>query len=84
MRQNPHDAVYTHSERTDRKYTIGFAVGSAERRLRQNRRFRGQMCTNAISGRDLKEKITLRDVNEIAERIVTDSFYHDTGSPFRR
>lgn len=80
MYQNPHDAVYTHSEKTDRKYTVGFAVSSAERRLRQNRRFRGGICMNAVGRRDLKERITLQEVNKIAEQIVGDSLYYDNSS----
>jgi hypothetical protein len=71
-RHSPIDAFYTLSEKTDSKYTVGFALASAKRQL-SARKFRGAVCVNAIAGRALSEKITLREVNEIAERLVYDS-----------
>lgn len=68
-------SIYTRSEREDRKYHVGDALASAKRVLK------GQVptCTNAISGRDLKEKITLEELNKIADEIVNDSFYYADG-----
>lgn len=72
------DAIYTKSERTDRKYTVGFAVASAKRQLKQ-KRFRGGMCVDALRRHSLSDKITLQQVNEIAGAIVSDSLYYDSG-----
>lgn len=63
-------SIYTHSERTERKHTVGQAVASAERRLKGT-----PVCTNAVSGRALTEAITLQELNEIAEAIYLDSKY---------
>lgn len=61
-------SIYTLSERTVKKYTIGQAVDSAKRRLGTSR-----ICVNAVRARDYKEKITLQELNEIAEEIVQDT-----------
>ena len=66
------DDVYTFSERTNRKYTVYQAVQSAERLLKG----KVPMCTNAISGRQYSDKITLKELNEIADRLHTDSLYY--------
>lgn len=67
------DAFYTHSEKTDRKYSIYQAIQSAERSLAANRRFKGSTNLAAVGGRQLNEKITLRELNEIQEQIRWDS-----------
>lgn len=67
-------SIYTHSERTVKKYTVGQAVASAERRLKGT-----PVCVNAVSGRPLSEAITLEELNEIAEAIYSDSIYWDYG-----
>ena len=59
---------FTLSERTDKKYTVGQAVASAKRRLKGR-----SYCMNAISGRDLSEKITLEELNRISDAIVDDT-----------
>lgn len=70
------DSIYTQSEKTDKKYTVGFALASAKRRLAANRRWKGQVCTNGLRRRALTDKITLKEVNEIAEEIYSDSLYY--------
>lgn len=60
--------IYTFSERTVKKYTVEQAVESAKRRLKSN-----SICINSIASRDYKEKITLQELNEIAEQIVMDT-----------
>lgn len=67
------DAFYTLSEKTDLKYTVGKALASAKSRL-VAKGIR-EVCTNAISGRDLKEKITLREVNILADEMYRDTAY---------
>lgn len=67
------DAFYTHSEKHDLKYMVADALRSAKSRL-QARGIK-QVCTNAISGRDLKEKITLREVNILADELYKDTAY---------
>lgn len=64
------DAFYTHSEKTVKKYTIYQAVQSAVARLGD--RFKG-VCTNAVHGRADSEKITLKELNDIADQIVRDT-----------
>ena len=70
------DAFYTWSEKNVKKYTVYQAVQSAERSLATNRRFRGGICMNAVSGREMSEKITLRELNRIQEQIRWDSLNH--------
>lgn len=65
-------SVYTRSERTDKKYTIGQAVESAKRRLNGK-----PMCSNAVWGEDYSTLITLERLNEISDEIVGDSNYYD-------
>lgn len=66
--------IYTKSERTERNYTIGKAVASARRRLGKG----VPMCINAIRHRPLDYKITLEELNEISDEIVSDSrFYNE-------
>ena len=66
--------TYTRSERTDKKYTIGQALESAKRRL--NRIGIARYCVNAIQGRDAGEKITLEELNTLADSIYDDSVYY--------
>ena len=66
------DAFYTHSEKNDRKYQVSDAFRSAKARLEQQRIT--AVCVNAISQRDLKEKITLREINLLADQMVKDSY----------
>lgn len=67
------NSIYTKSERTDRKYTIGKAVAVAQSRLGKN----VPMCLDALEHRPLDYKITLEEVNRIADRIVSDSRYYN-------
>lgn len=77
---NHSDSIYTHSERTVRKYSVGQAIASAERRLKGNKHFKGGMCINAVVGRPLSERITLQELNQIASQIVDDSFHYVIGT----
>lgn len=72
---------FTKSESTEAKYTVGKAVECAKYRLAQRST---PMCMNAVGNRDLKEKITLKEVNRIADQIVRDSQYYDNGSSMAR
>ena len=47
---------------------------SAERRLKGV-----PMCTNAISGRQHSDKITLKELNEISDALYNDSIYYAYG-----
>lgn len=67
------NSIYTKSERTDRKYTIGKAVAVARARLGKG----VPMCINALEHRPLDYKITLEEVNRIADQIVDDSHYYN-------
>lgn len=61
--------AYTHSELTVRKYTVAQAIESAKRR------FKAPVCVDSVRGRPLDEPITLAELNEIAEQIVSDSCF---------
>jgi len=75
-RNDMYDSIYTHRERTVANHTIGEALESAKRRLIE-KDFGGYFCVDSISNRSLHDKITLEELNNIAERIVEDSLYYD-------
>lgn len=62
--------IYTKSERTIKKYTVGEAVASARRALKGV-----PLCTNAIKGKALTDKITLEELNNLKDQLVDDSNY---------
>lgn len=71
-------SIFTKSERTERKYTIGKAVASARARLGKG----VPMCINALEHRPLDYKITLEELNRIADRLVDDSRYYNSYSAY--
>lgn len=71
-------SIFTKSERTERKYTIGKAVASAQARLGKG----VPMCINALEHRPLDYKITLEELNRIADRLVDDSRYYNSYSAY--
>lgn len=64
--------IYTLSERTDKKYTVGQAVSSARRLLKDSGIC---VCVTPISDRSMSEKITLEELNSIAMAIYDESVY---------
>lgn len=71
------EQIYTKSERTVKKYTVGYAVA----RVRERLKAKGihQYCTNYLHNMgltDLKEPVTLQQVNEIIEAVYMDSIYY--------
>lgn len=66
------DAFYTPSEKTVRKYTVYQAVQSATARL--NGRY--PLCVNAVSKMQNSDKITLKELNDLADQMVDDSKYY--------
>ena len=64
--------IYTKSERTVKKYTVGEAVESAKRALKGI-----PICTNILRERELSEKITLEELNNIRTRLIDDSHYYN-------
>lgn len=66
---------YTHSERAVKKYTVGQAVASAERRLKAQNITSGINMTSIGLNANLKEAITLEKLNQIADRLVSDTIY---------
>lgn len=66
------NSIYTMSERTVRKYTVGQAVESAKRRMHG-----ADLCINTIRSRAKNEKITLEEMNQIIEELVSDSNYYN-------
>ena len=64
--------IYTKSERTVKKYTVGDAVESARRALKGV-----PMCMNAIRKMELSDKITLEELNNIRTQLIDDSHYYN-------
>lgn len=71
-----YDSIYTHRERTVANHSVGEAFESAKRRLKE-KNFFGPYCCDAINGMTLDQKITLKELNELAEQIVDDSLWYE-------
>lgn len=67
--------IYTKSETTVKKYTVGQAFESAKRYLKT--KGYSSFCTNAISKYDLSDKITLAELNKIRDQIIDDTKFWD-------
>lgn len=67
--------TYTHKERTQKDYTVEHAITSAKRRLRS----KGIMgvCLDPIRSRNREDKITLEELNIIADKIVEETYYYE-------
>lgn len=63
--------IYTHSEQTQKKYTVEDAVNAAGIILREKGK-----AMNRTTQRNLEEKITLVELNNISDDIVQDSLYY--------
>lgn len=63
--------IYTKSERTIKKYTVGEAVESAKRYLKSKGIH--TYCCNAVAHLDYSEKITLETLNEYRQSIIDDT-----------
>ena len=63
--------IYTESEKTVKKYTVAQAVDAAKILLE------GKAPINITAIPKSKEKITLKELNEISEKIVEDSLYYN-------
>lgn len=70
--------IFTRSERTEKRYTVGQAVAAAKARLMGNpeRRQPLPLCMNAVRQRDYREAITLAELNEISDALVSDSCFY--------
>lgn len=64
--------IYTVKERTELNYTVGKAVKLAEYRLKTTK-----ICVNVIQGMNLSDKITLEQMNQLADQIVEDTDYYN-------
>ena len=73
-------AIFTRSEREDRKYTIGQAVASAKRHL--VKKGIRTICVNALRRRPDETPITLVQLNRLAEEMVDDTIYHAVDSDY--
>ena len=71
--------MFTHSERTVPKYTVYQALESARRRLEQKRRGAVALNVTAVQGRPDAEKITLMELNRLAEAVYQDSLNDSRG-----
>lgn len=67
--------MYTFSERFKRNYSIQTAIDAALTRLPPG----VALITLSVTHRDRNEALTLREVNEVADKMVADSYktrYH--------
>lgn len=65
-------SIFTHSERTVKKYTVYQAIESAKRAI-ANSRNPGNVNVTSVAKREPAEKITLEELNRIADRIISDT-----------
>lgn len=63
---------YTELDKTQKKYTVEDAVKAATTRLGNK-----GVCMNAVCKRSLTDKITLVELNDLADLIVSDSNYYE-------
>lgn len=67
-------SIYTHSERTDKKYPLNKAVLLAQKNLKD--KGIDKICMDAIPRhRQLNELVTLEEVNVLAEKLLDDTLY---------
>jgi hypothetical protein len=64
------DVIYTESER-QKKYTVQDAVNAAKARVG------GSICVNEVSGMRMDTKISLKELNEIADAICMDTYFYN-------
>lgn len=73
------DSMYTKSELTEKKYTVGQAFASAKARLKEKHGLT-KVCVNAIpSWMSMSHPITLAELNDYAQKMYEDTCYHDLG-----
>ena len=65
--------TYTHSERTEKKYTIGHAIENARQVLATKRIH--EVCVNAVKQRDHSTPLTLVEMNELQVQLIDDSIF---------
>lgn len=66
---------YSKTETNDKKYTVSQAIDAATAIVKTKRPNIG-ICLTSIRGKDRKELITLKQLNELSDTIAYDSFYH--------
>lgn len=64
---------YTFKEKTEKKYTVGDAVKAASAILEGENGQPVRVCINSIKGRDTNEMITLVELNQISDSIITET-----------
>lgn len=60
--------IYTHAERTVKKYTVQFAIDQARIRVGG-----APICVNSVAHLNRAEAITLERLNELTDSIVADT-----------
>jgi len=60
-------SIYTHAERTVKKYTVADAIAAAKARTA------GSVCLDSVKDRADDEAITLEQLNDIADAICDDT-----------
>lgn len=67
--------IFTHAERTIKKYTVGQAVKHALAVL--NAKGYTQVCVNTVSKMSHDAKITLKEMSDLVESMVDDTYFYD-------
>jgi hypothetical protein len=67
--------MFTHREKTLKNTTVAAAIANAKSVLKE----KGvtTYCSNAVSGRDPNEEITIEEASNLAERIIDDTRFYD-------
>lgn len=70
-------SIFTHAERTNKKYTVGQAVAQAQTVLKEKRL--SQVCVNAVGGiaYNRNKQITLEEMSNLVEEMVEDTVFYD-------
>lgn len=68
--------IYTYSERTVKKYTVGKAFSTAKLLLKEKHNIQ-VVCINALKHRSDDEAITLEELNNLCASLVDDTLYHE-------
>lgn len=67
---------YTHADQTEKKYAVAKAIAAAKTTLLERHNIH-DVCLDSVSKIDveLNKSITLKELNEMSDKIVDDSVY---------
>lgn len=71
-------SVFTHSQRTEKNYTVGAAIKQATEVLAKHYNLTG-VCVNKVQHVSQDKPITLNEMSDLIEDLVNDTIYHAGG-----